>query len=104
MGKSTQTVVEIDGVRARVAEGFFARARGLIGRPPPPPGEGLLIPKCSAIHTFFMSYPIDAAFLDGEGHVVKKVRNIRPWRLFVWGGVRARQVLETAADGVDAVR
>ena len=30
MGKSTQTVVEIDGVRARVAEGFFARARGLV--------------------------------------------------------------------------
>ena len=85
------------GVRARVAEGFFARARGLIGKPPPPPGEGLLIPKCNAIHTFFMSYPIDATFLDGEGRVVKFVRNIRPWRPFVWGGFRACQVLETAA-------
>ena len=87
----------IGGVRARVAEGFFARARGLIGKPPPPPGEGLLIPKCNAIHTFFMSYPIDATFLDGEGRVVKVVRNIRPWRPFVWGGFRACQVLETAA-------
>ena len=87
----------ICGVRARVAEGFFARARGLIGRPPPPPGEGLLIPKCNAIHTFFMSYPIDAVFLDGEDRVVKTVRNVRPWRPFVWGGFRARQVLETAA-------
>jgi uncharacterized membrane protein (UPF0127 family) len=87
----------IGGVRARVAEGFFARARGLIGRPPPAPGEGLLIPKCNAIHTFFMSYPIDAVFLDKEGRAVKTVRNIRPWRPFVWGGFRARQVLETAA-------
>ena len=86
-----------NGIRARVAKGFLARARGLIGRPPPPPGEGLLIPHCNAIHTFFMSYPIDATFLDKDGHVVKTVHNIRPWRPFVWGGFRARQVLETAA-------
>ena len=97
MSAAHETVVEVEGVRARVAEGFLARARGLIGRPPPPPGEGLLIPRCNAIHTFFMSYPIDATFLDGDGRVVKTVRNIRPWRPFVWGGLRARQVLETAA-------
>ena len=97
MAAAHETVVEVEGVRARVAEGFLARARGLIGRPPPPPGEGLLIPRCNAIHTFFMSYPIDATFLDGDGRVVKMVRNIRPWRPFVWGGLRARQVLETAA-------
>ena len=89
--------VMVNGVRAHVASGFLARARGLIGRPPPPPGEGLLIPKCNAIHTFFMSYPIDAVFLDKEGRAVKTVRNIRPWRPFVWGGFRARQVLETAS-------
>ena len=87
----------VGGVRARVAEGFLARARGLIGSPPPPSGEGLLIPNCNAIHTFFMSYPIDATFLDGAGRVVKTVRNVRPWRPFVWGGFRARQVLETAS-------
>ena len=89
--------VMVNGVRAHVASGFLARARGLIGRPPPPPGEGLLIPHCNAIHTFFMSYPIDAVFLDKEGRAVKTVHNIRPWRPFVWGSFRARQVLETAA-------
>jgi len=89
--------VTIGGVRARVAEGFFARAKGLIGSKPLPVGEGLLIPKCNAIHTFFMSFPIDATFLDGAGEVVKVVRNIRPWRPFVWGGFRAKQVLETTA-------
>ena len=87
----------IGGVRARVAEGFFARARGLIGRPQPPPGEGLLILRCNCIHTFFMRFAIDATFLDSSDRVVKVVRNIRPWRPFVWGGFRARQVLETAA-------
>ena len=86
------------GVEADVAETFAERTRGLIGRPPPPPGRGLLIPRCNAIHTLFMRYPIDAAFLDRKGGVVKVVRNIRPWRLFVWGGWRARQVLETASE------
>ena len=37
------------------------------------------------------------SLVDKEGRVVKTVRNIRPWRPFVWGGFRARQVLETAA-------
>ena len=97
MESAEETAVMVEGVRARVAKGFLARARGLIGRPPPPVGEGLLIPHCNAIHTFFMSYPIDAVFLDKEGRAVKTVRNIRPWRPFVWGGFRARQVLETAA-------
>ena len=44
-----------------------------------------------------MGYPIDATVLDAKGEVVKVVRNIRPWRLFVWGGWRARKVLETAS-------
>ena len=89
--------VQINGTLADVCENFYERARGLIGRPPPPPGRGLLIPKCNAIHTWFMRYPIDATFLDAHGETVKTVRNLRPWRLFVWGGWRAKAVLETAA-------
>lgn len=91
--------VEIMGVRACVARSFAARARGLIGRPKLPPGEGLLILKCNAIHTLFMAYPIDAVFLDRHDRVVKRVGNIRPWRLFVWGGWRAVKVLETPSGG-----
>ena len=90
-------MVDILGVRAEVADTFAKRTRGLIGRPPPGPGEGMLIPGCNAIHTFFMKYPIDATFLDRENRVVKVVRGIRPWRPFVWGGWRAVKVLETAS-------
>lgn len=90
-------VVERDGVKATVARTFLQRVRGLIGRPPPPSGTGLLILRCNCIHTFFMSYPIDATFYDRHGRVVKIVRNIRPWRPWVWGGWRAVSVLETAA-------
>lgn len=92
-GGEAPLAVDVD-----VAETFAERARGLIGRPAPAPGRGLLIPRCNAIHTLFMRYPIDATFLDRKGRVVKSVRNLRPWRLFVWGGWRAAQVLETASE------
>ena len=85
------------GVEAEVAGSFAARAKGLIGRRGLEPGHGLLIPKCNCIHTFFMRFPIDATFLDRGGNVVKVVRNVRPWRPWVWGGWRAASVLETAA-------
>lgn len=89
--------VEIGGVTAEVARSFGARLKGLIGRRDLPPGRGLLILRCNAIHTFFMRFPIDATFYDRHDRVVKTVRNIRPWRPFVWGGFRAVKVLETAA-------
>ena len=91
--------IEINGVKARVARTLFERIKGLIGAKAPPEGEGLLILRCNSIHTFFMSFPIDATFLDREDRVVKVVRNIRPWRFFVWGGFRAVKVLETASAG-----
>lgn len=80
-----------------IARGFFARAKGLIGRDHAP-ADGLLIPHCNAIHTCFMRFSIDAVFLDRENRPVKTVRNIRPWRLLVWGGFRASKVLETEAS------
>ena len=88
-------VIEINGVRAKVARAFIERAKGLICAKGLAPNEGLLIEKCNAIHTCFMSFAIDATFLDAEDRVVKVVKGIRPWRLFVWGGWRARKVLET---------
>ncbi|MGN0832328.1 MAG: DUF192 domain-containing protein [Kiritimatiellia bacterium] len=89
--------MRIGAVDAEVAETFLQRARGLIGRPPLAPGKGLLIRRCNCIHTLFMRFPIDATFFDRRGAVVKVVRNIPPWRPWVWGGWRAVSVLETAA-------
>jgi uncharacterized membrane protein (UPF0127 family) len=89
--------VEINGVKAKVARTLFERMKGLIGTKTLPDGEGLLILRCNSIHTLFMSFPIDATFLDRDDKVVKVVRNIPPWRFFVWGGFRAVKVLETAS-------
>ena len=90
--------ITVQGVKARVARKLWDRMRGLIGFPPPPPGEGLLIRRCNAVHTCFLGYPIDVTFLDAQERVVKQVRGVRPWRLLVWGGFRAVQVLETAVE------
>lgn len=92
-----KTGIIVHGIIADECEDFYERARGLIARAAPPQGHGLLIPKCNAIHTFFMSYPIDAIFLDRNGKIIKSVKGIRPWRLFVWGGFKACAVLETAS-------
>lgn len=89
--------IEILGVKAQVVRTFAERAKGLIGRRALAPGEGLLILRCNAIHTCFMRFAIDAVFLDREDRVVRVVRNVRPWRLFVFGGWRATKVLELAA-------
>ena len=86
----------VNGVDAEIAESFAERAKGLIGRRGLAPGTGMLITKCNCIHTFFMRFAIDATFLDKSGRVVKVVKGIRPWRLWVWGGWRAASVLETA--------
>ena len=89
--------IDINGVKAEVARTFRERAMGLIGRCGLEPGRGLLILRCNCIHTCFMRFPIDATFFDGRGEIVKTVRGVRPWRVFVWGGWRAVKVLETAS-------
>ena len=94
---------KILGVDAEVAKSFRERAKGLIGFKSLPLGKGMLITKCNAIHTCFMKFPIDAIFLDDELKVVKVIKNIRPWRLLVWGGWRARSVLEIACDTLKLV-
>lgn len=90
--------IEILGYKAKVARKLVERIRGLIGTKDLPSDEGMLILKCNAIHTFFMRFPIDAIFLDKNDNVVKTVKNIRPWRFFVWGGFKAVKVLEIKSE------
>jgi hypothetical protein len=82
--------------RAREALGTLERMKGLLGRRELPLGEGLLIRPCNSIHMFFMRFPIDALFLDGEGTVVKLFAALPPWRA-TWIYPRARAVLELPA-------
>ena len=77
------------------AERWPERLRGLIGKPPPAPGHGLLISPCNSVHTAFMRYPIDVVFLARHGRILKVAEALPPWRTAAcWG---ARHTLELAA-------
>jgi len=62
------------------AESFGARLKGLLGRASFEPEEGLWIEPCDCIHTFFMRFSIDAAFVDRTGSVVRRLDALAPWR------------------------
>ncbi len=58
-----------------------SRRRGLLGRDGLDEGHALVIVPCGAIHTFFMRFAIDVAFVARDGRVVKCAHQVRPWRL-----------------------
>ncbi len=78
------------------AESLADRSRGLLGRTALAEDTGLLIRPCRSIHMWFMRFPIDAAFLDRDLHVLKVARNLRPWQL-AFAPRKTHCVLETAA-------
>lgn len=64
-----------------MATSLWARARGLLGHAPLNQGEGMLICPCQSIHTFFMSFPIDVAFLNRDLRIVHIIPSMPAWRL-----------------------
>src|SRR5918998_5494172 len=66
--------------RCRVAETPLARLKGLLGKSELPRGEGLLLRPASAVHTWFMRFPIDVVFVDRDLVVVGVAPDLKPWR------------------------
>ena len=67
-----------------VAESFTVRLSGMLGRRPiAASGLPLVMafPRCSSVHTCFMAYPIDIAFIDRSGNVLERYENVCPWRM-----------------------
>jgi uncharacterized protein len=71
------------------------RRRGLLGRDGMAAGEALIIAPTNAIHTFFMRFAIDVAFVARDGRVLKVRSRMRPWRMSA--AFRAFGVVEMAA-------
>lgn len=70
-----------DGLTILEARRPLARLLGLALLREPPAGYGLLIPRCSAVHTFGMRFPLDLLFLDEDGGVVRFDRAVPRRRL-----------------------
>ena len=77
------------------------RRKGLLGRGSLDQGEALFIRPCVGIHSFFMRFVIDVAFVDREGVVLHLIRRMKPWRIsrIVFG---AAGVLELPAGVLEA--
>ena len=80
-----------------VAVSRRARLLGLARLQREQAGAGLLIPRCSSVHTFGMRFQLDLVFLDGEGHPMSRRRRVPPRRLVWQRGAAA--VLEIPARG-----
>jgi len=77
------------------------RRRGLLGRSGLDPEESIYIVPCGWIHTFRMQFPIDVAFLAGDGRVLAVHHSLRPNRLSRIV-LRAQGVLELSAGRLRA--
>ena len=88
-------VVAVAGREVPVATGLRSRLLGLAGLELDEAGPGLLIPRCSSVHTFGMRFALDLYSLDERGEVLLVHRRVAPRRLaFVRG---ATAVLEIPA-------
>ena len=81
-----------------VANTRSSRRRGLLGRDGLDLAAAMVLTPCCSIHTAFMRFPIDVAFVDREGHVTRIVHDLAPWRMAI--APRAHAVVEFAAGSL----
>jgi uncharacterized protein len=75
--------------RCFVADRVWTRMRGLLGKRLLPVGQGVLLEPAGSVHSFFMRFPIDVVFLDGENVVVGVEHVLPPWRTARRRGAKA---------------
>ena len=97
---------------AEIADARSARRRGLLGREHL--DGAIVLTPCRWVHTIGMKFPIDVAFLDGDGVVVKTMQmhaqriGVPVWRAacvveaeagaFARWGLRVGDVIEIRDD------
>lgn len=89
------------GDRIGVADRWWLRLRGLLGRPALVQGEGLLLEPCRAVHMLGMRFPLDVAFLDASGAVVAVYHALAPGAHTSWHSAAAT-ALELPAGTLQA--
>ncbi len=89
---------EVVAARVLPALDSATRRRGLLGRSSLGAGEAMVIAPTSAVHTFWMQFPIDVAFVRRDGTVVKTRAAVGPWRMT--GALGAHAVVELEAGAL----
>jgi hypothetical protein len=84
VGFTNVTRGRVLGTWISVADRWWQRLRGLLGRSPLSAGAGLLLQPCRAVHMFGMRYAVDVAFLDRRGSVVAVYHRLAPGQRSRW--------------------
>lgn len=66
--------------KAKIADSFFLRFKGLMFKKAISEEEALIFYNAPSIHTFFMRFPIDLAFLDKKMQVIRIYESLSPWK------------------------
>jgi uncharacterized protein len=91
------------GSHIGLADTFFTRLFGLLGKNGLEPGSGILIRPSSGVHTIGMRFPIDVVGLDKSLRVLKVWRRLPPWRI-TNVNFRIHSMLELAPGHIDDCR
>ncbi|MEE2025769.1 MULTISPECIES: DUF192 domain-containing protein [Alkalimonas] len=81
-----------------MADNWWLRLRGLLGRPALTSQQAMLIAPCHSVHTLGMRYSIDVVYLNKDYQVLKVVENLHPGRFSACKG--ARYTIELSAGAV----
>lgn len=79
-----------------IAESFWSRGWGLLGRKTLEVNEALWILRCNNIHTWFMRVKIDCIFINRKMEIQKIVSDVTAFR-FVGPYWKSVSVIETSA-------
>ena len=90
-------------MKVQLASSLIQRLRGLLDPRQCQNGETLLLVPCASIHCLGMKRPIDVAFIDATGCVLKSQRQLRPGRLSSQHGAWACLERYASPDGWFAV-
>src|SRR5690242_6915973 len=66
--------------QAELADNYWTRFMGVMGRRDLPIGSGLVLKPGGGIHMWFMRIPLDVVHVDKSDRVTHVLRGIKPWR------------------------
>lgn len=86
-----------------IADTYWVRLKGLMGRKTLVAGEGMLFPRCNSIHMWFMRTALDIVFVGKDGRVSALHPNTRAWRALPLLDLRADSVIELPVGVIESV-
>ena len=94
-----QATGSILGSNVKPANTFWPRLLGFMFRSSPMPYDGIYFPGCNWVHNSFVRFSLDVIFIDNNNHIVKIIRNFRPWN---FSGIyfKARHTIELPAGAL----